>query len=291
MSLLAWPSPPDANCPFVPCTPARRPARRRAREPRDLARRRLRARARRDTLGHAALDAVLPGRGWPVSALTEIVLTREGIGKSASRCPRSRGCRPRAATSSGLRRRMCRTRRRCRRPGSTSHGSSSSTARPQCRRSAVGVQQALRAPECGAAFAWFDLSDDRVLRRLAVAEGRTWGVLWRRPILVDVACDLTHDRCRALWLQCTDRAVVLAGSVIDDVALIDVAGAGEFCATRTNIDAARSPIEDEVGWAEGAILALRLVPRRKRCLSERCPSRTLQLLTFESAGNLLPAVG
>jgi cell division inhibitor SulA/protein ImuA len=44
-------------------------------------------------------------------------------------------------------------------------------------------EQALRAPECGAAFAWLDLADDRALRRLAVAarEGRTWGVLWRRP--------------------------------------------------------------------------------------------------------------
>jgi hypothetical protein len=44
-------------------------------------------------------------------------------------------------------------------------------------------EQALRAPECGAAFAWLGSRDDRLLRRLAVAarEGRTWGVLWRRP--------------------------------------------------------------------------------------------------------------
>ncbi len=44
-------------------------------------------------------------------------------------------------------------------------------------------EQALRAPECGAAFAWLGQHDDRVMRRLAVAarEGGTWGVLWRRP--------------------------------------------------------------------------------------------------------------
>ena len=44
-------------------------------------------------------------------------------------------------------------------------------------------EQALRAPECGAAFAWLDSHDERSMRRLAVAarEGRTWGVLWRRP--------------------------------------------------------------------------------------------------------------
>ena len=43
--------------------------------------------------------------------------------------------------------------------------------------------RALRAPECGAAFAWLGPHDDRSMRRLAVAarEGRTWGVLWRRP--------------------------------------------------------------------------------------------------------------
>ena len=44
-------------------------------------------------------------------------------------------------------------------------------------------EQALRAPECGAAFGWMQARDERLLRRLQVAarEGRTWGVLWRRP--------------------------------------------------------------------------------------------------------------
>ncbi|MEO5701449.1 MAG: translesion DNA synthesis-associated protein ImuA, partial [Casimicrobiaceae bacterium] len=44
-------------------------------------------------------------------------------------------------------------------------------------------EQALRAPECGAAFAWLGTRDERLLRRLQVAarEARTWGVLWRRP--------------------------------------------------------------------------------------------------------------
>ena len=44
-------------------------------------------------------------------------------------------------------------------------------------------EQSLRAPECGAAFAWLATHDERVLRRLQVAarDGRTWGALWRRP--------------------------------------------------------------------------------------------------------------
>jgi len=33
------------------------------------------------TSGHAALDAVLPGGGWPVGALTEIVAPAQGIGE------------------------------------------------------------------------------------------------------------------------------------------------------------------------------------------------------------------
>src|SRR4029078_10717386 len=43
-------------------------------------------------------------------------------------------------------------------------------------------EQALRAPECGAAFGWMQSHEDRVLRRLQVAarEGRPGGVLWRR---------------------------------------------------------------------------------------------------------------
>ena len=187
--------------------------------------------------GYAALDAVLPGRGWPVSALTEIVLAREGIGEIRLALPAL------ARLQAAGRDVVWIT------PPHVPYAPALSAAGldlarlviVHCRNAADQLwafEQALRAPECGAAFAWFAFSDDRPLRRLAVAarEGRTWGVLWRRPILVDVACDLTHDRCRALWLQCTDRAVVLAGSVIDDVALIDVAGAGEFCATRTNVD-------------------------------------------------------
>ena len=41
----------------------------------------------------------------------------------------------------------------------------------------------MRAPDCGAAFACVAAHDERVLRRLQVAarEGKTWGVLWRRP--------------------------------------------------------------------------------------------------------------
>jgi hypothetical protein len=54
---------------------------------------------------------------------------------------------------------------------------------------------------------------------------------------------------------------MLVGSVVDDVSLIDIAGAGELFAARTDVNVAFL-IEDEVGSAEGTIVASRLVPYR-----------------------------
>jgi hypothetical protein len=132
--------------------------------------------------GFPALDAVLPGRGWPEAALTEIVLEREGIGEIRLVLPalarlQAQGhdvvwiAPPHVPYAPAL------------------AGAGLDLGRllvVHCRSPADQLwayEQALRAPECGAAFAWLGPHDDRVLRRLAVAarEGRTWGVLWRRP--------------------------------------------------------------------------------------------------------------
>jgi cell division inhibitor SulA/protein ImuA len=132
--------------------------------------------------GFPELDAVLPGRGWPAGALTEILLAREGIGEIRLMLPalaRLQAARrdvvwiapphvpyapALAAAGLDLARLLI---VRCRNGGDE----------------LWAYEQALRAPECGAAFAWSAARDERVLRRLAVAarEGRTWGVLWRRP--------------------------------------------------------------------------------------------------------------
>ena len=132
--------------------------------------------------GYAALDAALPGRGWPQGALTELLLEREGIGEirltlpalvrlqSERRdivwiAPPYKPYAPAlAATGLDLSRLYvvaCKT--------------------PQD--ALWAFEQSLRAPECGAAFAWLATQDERALRRLQVAarEGRTWGALWRRP--------------------------------------------------------------------------------------------------------------
>jgi cell division inhibitor SulA len=132
--------------------------------------------------GFAALDQVLPGGGWPGNALTEIVLAREGIGELRLTLPTLA-----ALTNAG--REVVWVA-----PPYTPHAPALAAAGIALRRLALvrcrtpqealwTFDQALRAPECGAAFAWLPEHDERVLRRLAVAarEGRTWGVLWRRP--------------------------------------------------------------------------------------------------------------
>lgn len=132
--------------------------------------------------GFPELDAVLPGHGWPRGALTEILLGGEGIGEVRLVLPalvrlQSEGrdiawidppfqpyAPALAAAGLDLSRLL--------------------VVRAGDRRDTLwAYEQALRSPECGAAFAWLTVQDERVLRRLAVAarEGRTLGVLWRRP--------------------------------------------------------------------------------------------------------------
>src|SRR5436190_1166499 len=78
-------------------------------------------------------------------------------------------------------------------------------------------------------------------------------------VFVKVAGDLAHDGRRALRLQGAGRAGAPAGPVVEGVPLIDVAGAGQLRTPGANVDIAL-PVEDEVGPAESAIVAGRLVP-------------------------------
>jgi hypothetical protein len=132
--------------------------------------------------GFAALDAVLPGGGWPGSALTEVMLAREGIGELRLMLPALA-----QLTRAGRHVVWIAPPYRPYAPALAAAGVAlSRLAFVRCRdaREALwAFDQALRAPECGAAFAWLPERDERCLRRLALAarEGRTWGVLWRRP--------------------------------------------------------------------------------------------------------------
>lgn len=132
--------------------------------------------------GFASLDAVLPGRGWPQGALTEFLLEREGIGELRLVLP--------ALVHLAVQRRDIVWIAPPHRPYAPALAAAGlDLARlyvVTCRTPEDAMwayEQALRAPECGAAFAWLATHDQRVLRRLQVAarDGRTWGALWRRP--------------------------------------------------------------------------------------------------------------
>ena len=132
--------------------------------------------------GFAALDAMLPGGGWPRAALTEMLLEREGIGELRLTLPALARLQ-----SEGRHIVWIAPPHRPYAPALAAAGVDLSrliiVQRCHDRDALWACEQALRAPECGAAFAWTNAHDERVLRRLQVAarEGRTWGVLWRRP--------------------------------------------------------------------------------------------------------------
>lgn len=138
--------------------------------------------------GYAELDAMLPGGGWPEAALTEIVLAREGIGELRLVLPALARLQAAGRDVVWIM------------PPHLPYAPALEAAGVDLGRLVVvqcqgatdplwAFEQALRAPECGAAFAWLGVRDDRALRRLVVAarEGRTWGVLWRRPGQLAVA--------------------------------------------------------------------------------------------------------
>jgi len=132
--------------------------------------------------GFPALDAALPGRGWPQGGLTELLLEREGIGEI-------RLTLPALAHLTAQRRDVVWIA-----PPHKPYAPALAAAGMDLARLFIvacktpqdalwAFEQSLRAPECGAAFAWLATHDERVLRRLQVAarDGRTWGALWRRP--------------------------------------------------------------------------------------------------------------
>ena len=132
--------------------------------------------------GFAALDAVLPGGGWP-QALTEIQPSGEGIGELRLVLPGLARLQADGRDVIWIA------------PPYVPYAPALAAAgldlgrlvivRPATAADAQwAFGEALRAPECGAAFLWPQgMLDERVARRLQVAarDGGSWGVLWRRP--------------------------------------------------------------------------------------------------------------
>lgn len=130
--------------------------------------------------GFAVLDELLPGGGWPRGALTEVLLSRQGIGElrlltpALARLSEADGWLawvappyvPYAAALAAVGIRLERL----------------VVAKPPSEADAWWTaEQALRSGACGALLAWLRAADERRMRRLQLAAeiGHAWGVLFR----------------------------------------------------------------------------------------------------------------
>ncbi|PRH83623.1 translesion DNA synthesis-associated protein ImuA [Arenimonas caeni] len=138
-----------------------------------------RAEAAREPTGHAALDAALPGGGWPEAALTELLLPADGVGELALLLPTlarlTRAGRDIAWVDPPYRPyapALARAGLDLARLHVVDTGG---------RQSAWALEQCLRSQACGAVLGWPRQADDKTLRRLQVAceTGQALGFVFR----------------------------------------------------------------------------------------------------------------
>ena len=129
--------------------------------------------------GWAELDAALPGRGWPVGALSELLVQRSGIGELSLLMP---ACR-----------RLCESGRHIAMvappylpyaPALQAHGVHLErllVVRPRSEDAGWAAEQCLRSGAVAATVLWLEFADANVLRRLQLAaeQGRSVGWLFR----------------------------------------------------------------------------------------------------------------
>lgn len=130
--------------------------------------------------GHAQLDAVLPGGGWPLGALVEIVPLEHGIGELRLLLPAMA-----SILASGRGALLVDPPFIPYAPALLQHGLDLSrllVIHPADTSQALwAMEQSLRTGACGAVLAWGDHDDGKVLRRLQLAAetGQAMGVLYR----------------------------------------------------------------------------------------------------------------
>lgn len=163
------------------------------------------------TTGFPALDAALPGGGWPLGALTEIVHAQTGIGELSLFMPAlaelSRQSRWIALIAPPYLPYA---------PALTGHGVDLSRLlliHPGNATEALwAVEQVLRSGTCAAALAWPRRADTKSLRRLqlAAATGRSLGLLFRAhasgtrssPAALRLRLEHREDRALIKLLKC-----------------------------------------------------------------------------------------
>jgi hypothetical protein len=138
--------------------------------------------ARAVATGFAELDAVLPGGGWPVGAITELMPETQGIGELSLLMPA-------LARLSRAGRYLAWIAPPCLPypPALAQHGlvlERLLLVQAQDARTVLwAIEQALRCPAIGAVLAWPASLDDRSVRRLQLAAeaGGSCGLLYRPP--------------------------------------------------------------------------------------------------------------
>jgi hypothetical protein len=156
--------------------------------------------------GFAALDALLPGGGWPRGALTELLLARQGIGELRLLMPTL----ARLAEADGWLAWVA--------PPYVPYAAALAAAGIDLKRLVVAkppseadawwtAEQALRSGACGALLAWLRAADERRMRRLQLAAetGHSWGVLFRHA---RVAQERSPAALRLLLEPVTDGLAV-----------------------------------------------------------------------------------
>lgn len=130
--------------------------------------------------GFAALDALLPGGGWPRGALTELLIGRQGIGELRLLIP----ALARLSEAAGWLAWVA--------PPYVPYAAALTAVGIDLKRLVVAkppseadawwtAEQVLRSGTCGALLAWLRAADERRMRRLQLSAetGHTWGVLFR----------------------------------------------------------------------------------------------------------------
>lgn len=117
--------------------------------------------------GHAGLDALLPARGWPAHALSELLLPADGVGEVSLLWPTLA-----RLTRSGARVVLVAPPYRPHAPAWARAGvelGRLQVVQAAPRDALWATEQCLRSAACGAVLCWPGKADDRALRRLQVA--------------------------------------------------------------------------------------------------------------------------
>ncbi|OEC43638.1 CDP-6-deoxy-delta-3,4-glucoseen reductase [Pseudomonas sp. 1D4] len=129
--------------------------------------------------GHATLDAVLPGGGWPEAALSELLVSLPGVGELSLLLPTLA-----RLSQAGERIVLVGPPHLPYPPAWQAAGvdlGQLSLVQTQGRDALWAAEQCLRSGSCGAVLTWPDRADDRALRRLQVAaeSGQTLAFAYR----------------------------------------------------------------------------------------------------------------